>query len=133
MRVSERKERRSKSLRKTGRRKRKKKLLESVNKAGYTATSCGRVGRGGNASFPTFQLERDGRTDGRTDKASYRVACPQLKRVKERQLKFKSTGKGKPVTCGPGAVRSSALVHSRHHTQQIIPDCIQSVVILYQK
>ena len=29
--------------------------------------------------FPTFQLKRDGRTDGWTDKASYRVACPQLK------------------------------------------------------
>ena len=53
------------------------------NKAGYTAISCGRVGRGGNARFPTFQLERDGPTDQqtnqRTDKASYRVACPQLK------------------------------------------------------
>ncbi|MEE3021833.1 MAG: hypothetical protein VX367_04230 [SAR324 cluster bacterium] len=55
--------------------------------AGYTAISCGRVGRSGNARFPTLQLERDGPTngptdgptDGRTDKASYRVACPQLK------------------------------------------------------
>ena len=37
------------------------------------------VGKGGNARFPTFQLERDGPTDQRTDKASYRVACPQLK------------------------------------------------------
>ena len=45
------------------------------------------VGRGGNACFPTFRLERDGPTDqptnqptnGRTDKASYRVACPRLK------------------------------------------------------
>ena len=36
------------------------------NKAGYTATSCGRLGRGGNARFPTFQLECDGPTDGRT-------------------------------------------------------------------
>ena len=55
------------------------------NKAGYTATSCGRVGRGGNARFPTFQLERDRPTDQptdrRTDKASYRVACPQLKKA----------------------------------------------------
>ena len=58
-----------------------------TNKAGYTSTSWGRVGRGGNARFPTFQLERDGPTnqptdqptDGRTDKASYRDACPQLK------------------------------------------------------
>ena len=55
------------------------------NKAGYTAnTSRGRVGRGGNACFHTFRLERDGPTDrptdGRMDKASYRVACPQLKR-----------------------------------------------------
>ena len=38
------------------------------NKAGYTATSCGRVGRGGNARFPTFQLERDGPTDRPTDR-----------------------------------------------------------------
>ena len=58
-----------------------------ANKAGYTAISCGRVGRSGNARFPTFQLDDPGRTngptdqrtDGWTDKASYRVACPQLK------------------------------------------------------
>ena len=41
------------------------------NKAGYTATSCGRVGRSGNARFPTFGLDgygpTDRRTDGRTD------------------------------------------------------------------
>ena len=49
------------------------------NKAGYTATSCGRVGRGGNARFPTFRLDHlygptnqptnqptDGRTDGQS-------------------------------------------------------------------
>ena len=42
------------------------------NKAGYTAISCRRVGRGGNTRFPTFQLERstnqptDRPTDGRT-------------------------------------------------------------------
>ena len=36
------------------------------NKAGYTATSCGRVGRGGNTRFPTFRLDHYGRTDGRT-------------------------------------------------------------------
>ena len=59
------------------------------NKAGYTAnTSCGRVGRGGNARFHTFQLvltdgPTDQRTNGPTDKGSYRVACPQLKRQKE--------------------------------------------------
>ena len=58
-------------------RKRKKR-----NKAGYTAISCGRVGRGRNARFPTFRLVlTDRRTDRRTDKASYRVACPQLKRL----------------------------------------------------
>ena len=51
----------------------KKKLCKRKNKAGYTAISCGRVGRSGNARFPTFQLERDnssvtdGQTDGRTD------------------------------------------------------------------
>ena len=38
------------------------------NKAGYTAnTSRGRVGRGGNACFPTFRIERDGPTDRPTD------------------------------------------------------------------
>ena len=56
---------------------------ERKNKSGYTATSCGRVGRGGNARFPTFRLDHYGRTDRRTDrwtdKDSYRVACPQLK------------------------------------------------------
>ena len=51
-----------------------------VNKAGYTAnTSRGRVGRGGNARFHTFKLDHHGPTDRRTDKASYRVACPRLK------------------------------------------------------
>ena len=67
--------------------KRNVQRLVDLNKAGYTAISCERVGRGGNARFPTFQLERDGPTnrptdqptDRRTDKASYRVACPQLK------------------------------------------------------
>ena len=49
------------------------------NKARYTATSCGQVGRGRNARFHTFRLDHYGRTDGRTDKASYRVASPQLK------------------------------------------------------
>ena len=45
------------------------------------AISCGRMGRGGYARFPTFRLVlTDQRTDGRTDKASYRVACPQLKK-----------------------------------------------------
>ena len=52
-----------------------------VNKAGNTAnTSCGRVGRSGNACFHTFRLVlTDQRTNGQTDKGSYRVACPQLK------------------------------------------------------
>ena len=67
------------------------------NKAGYTATSCGQVGRGGNARFHSFRLvltdgptnqRTDGRTDGRTDKASYRVACPQLKSCKCEVLEF---------------------------------------------
>ena len=43
-------------------------LQSKRNKAGYTAnTSCGRVGRGGNAGFPTFQLDHSGPTDGRMD------------------------------------------------------------------
>ena len=40
---------------------------KTKNKAGYTATSCGRVGRGGNARFPTFRLDHYGPTDGPTD------------------------------------------------------------------
>ena len=52
------------------------------NKAGYMAnTSRGRVGRDGNACFPTFRLERNGLTDRPTDKASYRVASPRLKSI----------------------------------------------------
>ena len=44
------------------------KKLCSYKKYGvYTATSCGQVGRGGNEHLPTFQLERDGPTDRRTD------------------------------------------------------------------
>ena len=40
---------------------------DASNKAGYTATSCGRVGRGGYARFPTFRLVlMDGRAEGRT-------------------------------------------------------------------
>ena len=40
-----------------------------MNKAGYTATSCGRVGRGGYARFPTFRLVlTDRRTNGPTDR-----------------------------------------------------------------
>ena len=63
----------------------KLKNAEKVTRAGYMAnTSRGRVGRGENARFHTFQLDHhdgrtNGRTNGRTDKASYRVACPQLK------------------------------------------------------
>ena len=66
--------------------KRKKKRGKK-NKVGYTATSCGWVGRGGYARFPTFRLmlmdrRTDGQTDQRMDKASYGVACPQLKKKK---------------------------------------------------
>ena len=42
-------------------------MKANSNKAGYTATSCGRVGRGGNVRFPTFRLDRYGPTDGLTD------------------------------------------------------------------
>ena len=34
-----------------------------------------------NARFPTIPLDDHGPTDRRTDKASYRVACPQLKMI----------------------------------------------------
>ena len=38
------------------------------NKAGYMAnTSCGGVGRGGNAGFHTFQLDHHGPTDQQTN------------------------------------------------------------------
>ena len=88
------KRKRRKGKRKKRKQKEKKKLTERKKRSKekttrYTATSCGWVGRGGNARFPTFQLEREGRmdrpTDGGTDKASYRVACPQLKRKTERR------------------------------------------------
>ena len=51
-----------------------------------------RVGRGGNARFYTFRLvftdrPTDGPTNGRTDKGSYRVACPQLKRKERKKRK----------------------------------------------
>ena len=43
-------------------------------------------GQGGNAVFPLFNLiikdqRTQGRTDGQTDKASYRVACPQKSKM----------------------------------------------------
>ena len=65
-------------------------FLHKINKAGYTATSCGWVGRGGYARFPTFRLMlMDRRTDEpmdqRMDKASYRVACPQLKKKSQKR------------------------------------------------
>ena len=44
--------------------------FQHLNKAGYTANSCGRLGRGGNARFPTFRLNGYGRTDGPTDRQS---------------------------------------------------------------
>ena len=32
-------------------------------------------------SFPNFSTRAYGPTNGRTDKASYRAACPQLKKI----------------------------------------------------
>ena len=63
------------------------KKISYYNKARYTAnTSCGRVGRGGIAHFHTFQLMfTDQRTDGRTNKGLFRVACPQLKKKKREE------------------------------------------------
>ena len=53
-----------------GRERGKKRGGKRENKAGYTAnTSCGRVGRGGNARFHIFRLVfTDGPTDRRTDR-----------------------------------------------------------------
>ena len=50
------------------------------------ATSCGRVGRAEMRVFPLFNLiikdqRTEGRTDGQTDKASYRVVCPQKSKM----------------------------------------------------
>ena len=58
-----------------------------IIKAGYTATSYGRVGRGINARFPPFWIDHFGPMDQRLDrrrdqwmdKDSYRVECLQLK------------------------------------------------------
>ena len=53
------------------------------NKAGYTATpvACGWAGAEMRV-FPLFNsCGTDQPTDQRTDKGSYRVACPQLKRT----------------------------------------------------
>ena len=52
------------------------------NKAGYTVTRCGRVGRGGNARFPTFHYGPTDRwTDGLTDKASYKSCVSSTKKL----------------------------------------------------
>ena len=46
------------------------------------------------------------------------------------KFKFKSTGEGKPVACGPGAIsHSSALLCNRNNIKQ----CIQTFGMLYQK
>ena len=50
------------------------------NKAGYTAnTSRGRVGRGGNARFHTFQLDHYGWTNGPTDQRTDGRTKPLIK------------------------------------------------------
>ena len=78
-------------------------LEERTNTAAYTANiSRGWVGRGGNARFHTFKLEHHGpmdqRTNGRMDKASYRVACPRLKRSNEMFQKEKTKSKKQKET-----------------------------------
>ena len=58
-----------------------------LNKAGYTATSCGQVGRGGNGRFATFQLERDGptnQTDQPTDQPTNGRTKPLMSATKKR-------------------------------------------------
>ena len=47
-------------------------------------------GQGGKARFPSFGLVlTDQRTDKRTEKASYRVTCPQLKTTIKKRFKPK--------------------------------------------
>ena len=58
-----------------------------TNKAGYTATRCGRVGRGGNARFPTLQLERDGQTDRPTNQPTDRLTNGQTKPLIELRVR----------------------------------------------
>ena len=68
------------------------KFGQKLNKVGYIAITSRRwVGRGGNASLPTFELDHDdGRTNRRTDKASHRVASPRLKIGEQTKLLLKS-------------------------------------------
>ena len=42
-------------------------LIHTRLDSGYTVASCGRVGRGRNVRFPTFQLDHYGPTDGPMD------------------------------------------------------------------
>ena len=44
-------------------------MKHNDNRAGYTATSCGQMGRGGNALFDSCS-RTDGPTDGPTEKAT---------------------------------------------------------------
>ena len=57
-----------------------KNAMGLVKKVGYTAISCGRVGRGGNARFPTFDSiitdqRTNGLTNGQTDGQSLLLSC----------------------------------------------------------
>ena len=68
--------------------------MKTKNQAGYTAISCGRVGRGGNTHFPTFQLERDGPTERPTDQPTDGRTKPlielRVRNLKERKNSRKS-------------------------------------------
>ena len=74
------------------------------NKAGYTATSCGRVGRGGNARFHTFELDyyrrADGWTDQRTDGQSLLQSC-----VFATKKKRKERGHGREKVKGKKGIK----------------------------
>ena len=64
-----------------------------LNKAGYTATSCGRVGRGGNARFPTFNSSvtdqpTDQPTNRRTDGQSLSYSCVSATKTQSELQKF---------------------------------------------
>ena len=115
------------------------------NKAGYTAnTSCGRVGRGENASFHTSRLVFsdviDGPTEGPTDKGFYRVVCPQLESCENREKcyfhdsikkklrkKKSSDAKRSPINM----IFFSFQPESRQMKISVFPKCSLILVTLY--
>ena len=66
-------------------REKEKKRRKETNKAGYTASSCGRVGRGGIAYFSTFRLDQYGPMDGPTDRRTKPLMELRVRNKKQRK------------------------------------------------